>query len=281
MKRRIEKWLKYREIYDNAEGGTWQEKLNSMRRDNYAANREEINAQKREAYAVSKRASEGAATTEAIGPSEKSVIDYVDARNFAGDNVRLQNMLRSQDAQQISDVVDTVLNESYNLPESVWNGKVDTVPDGSLGRNVIGKAQWNRTVAICDSGKNDLSVHIHEHLHMRSVNRYGESVGKKLYELHRGIEEGTVELLTQEICKDKNVTSGSRYPQYVEQLKYIRKVVLPNDDDFDFAMRLIDMPVETRYTYLEQLIAEYKKTPGKKRDVVIKQLDKSLEELRR
>ncbi len=30
MKRRIEKWLKYREIYDNAEGDTWQEKVNSI-----------------------------------------------------------------------------------------------------------------------------------------------------------------------------------------------------------------------------------------------------------
>ena len=41
---------KYREIYDNAEGDTWQEKLNSMRRDEYAANADKIRAQKREAY---------------------------------------------------------------------------------------------------------------------------------------------------------------------------------------------------------------------------------------
>lgn len=42
---------KYREIYENAEGNTWEEKLNSMRRAEYAENREEIRAQKREAYA--------------------------------------------------------------------------------------------------------------------------------------------------------------------------------------------------------------------------------------
>lgn len=41
---------KYREMYDNAEGDTWQEKLNSMRRDEYAANADKIRAQKREAY---------------------------------------------------------------------------------------------------------------------------------------------------------------------------------------------------------------------------------------
>lgn len=41
---------KYRETYDNAEGDTWQEKLNSMRRDEYAKNADKINAQKRDIY---------------------------------------------------------------------------------------------------------------------------------------------------------------------------------------------------------------------------------------
>ena len=42
---------KYREMYDNADGNTWKEKLNSMRRDEYAKNGDKIRAQKREAYA--------------------------------------------------------------------------------------------------------------------------------------------------------------------------------------------------------------------------------------
>ena len=41
---------RYERMYDNAEGATWQEKLNSMRREEYAKNSEEINAQKRSAY---------------------------------------------------------------------------------------------------------------------------------------------------------------------------------------------------------------------------------------
>ena len=49
---------KYREIYDNAEGDTWQEKLNSMRRDNYTKNADKIRAQKREAYDRRKQISE-------------------------------------------------------------------------------------------------------------------------------------------------------------------------------------------------------------------------------
>lgn len=42
---------KYRAMYDAAEGDSWQEKVNSMRRAQYAEHREEINAQKRAAYA--------------------------------------------------------------------------------------------------------------------------------------------------------------------------------------------------------------------------------------
>ena len=42
---------KYLNMYENAEGTRWQDKVNSMRRDLYAENADEINAQKRAAYA--------------------------------------------------------------------------------------------------------------------------------------------------------------------------------------------------------------------------------------
>jgi len=41
----------YLDMYNNAEGDTWQDKINSMRRAEYAANKDFINAQKRAAYA--------------------------------------------------------------------------------------------------------------------------------------------------------------------------------------------------------------------------------------
>lgn len=42
---------KYLQMYEDAEGAKWQDKVNSMRREFYAENSEEINAQKRSAYA--------------------------------------------------------------------------------------------------------------------------------------------------------------------------------------------------------------------------------------
>lgn len=41
----------YLDMYQNADGTRWQDKLNSMRRDFYAENKDKINAQKRSAYA--------------------------------------------------------------------------------------------------------------------------------------------------------------------------------------------------------------------------------------
>ena len=46
---------KYLRMYENAEGSTSREKINAMRRENYAEHKEEINAQKRAAYAERKK----------------------------------------------------------------------------------------------------------------------------------------------------------------------------------------------------------------------------------
>lgn len=45
--------------YNNAPGRRWEDKLNSMRRDEYAKNKDEINAQKRAAYAKRREREEG------------------------------------------------------------------------------------------------------------------------------------------------------------------------------------------------------------------------------
>lgn len=51
----------YLDMYNNADGTRWQDKLNSMRRDFYAENKEKINAQKRSAYAKRKERNASAA----------------------------------------------------------------------------------------------------------------------------------------------------------------------------------------------------------------------------
>lgn len=54
----------YKKEFDGAEGDTWEDKLNYLRRQQYAENKDEINAQKRAAYAERKqREREGQPTT--------------------------------------------------------------------------------------------------------------------------------------------------------------------------------------------------------------------------
>lgn len=50
---------KYLDMYNDAEGSTYEEKLNSMRRAQYAENKDRINAQKRAAYAERKKVESG------------------------------------------------------------------------------------------------------------------------------------------------------------------------------------------------------------------------------
>ena len=50
---------RYLDAYENAEGATWQDKVNAMRREQYAEHKDAINAQKRAAYAASKEGLSG------------------------------------------------------------------------------------------------------------------------------------------------------------------------------------------------------------------------------
>ena len=61
---------RYREMYDNAEGGTPQEKINSMRRAKYEQDKDRINAQKRAAYVKRKGMSDNGSGRNTTGKDE-------------------------------------------------------------------------------------------------------------------------------------------------------------------------------------------------------------------
>lgn len=60
---------KYRAMYDNAEGDTWQEKLNAMRREQYKVNGDKIRKQKRAAYERAKELLTGGIAAGKINPN--------------------------------------------------------------------------------------------------------------------------------------------------------------------------------------------------------------------
>lgn len=205
-------------------------------------------------------------------------IDYSDASNFAGDDIELQNMLRSDNIQQISSAVDTILERDYDFPKSEWRRSTFQVPDGSLGIGKVGVASFSdNCIRICESYTNDIKTHIHEHLHLRSANTYPNA--RAVYLQHSKIEEGTVEFLAQEICKSRNVRFGPSYSEFVDPLRNIRHIIRPMQSDLDFAKELLDIPLHKRYNYIERLVRTYVDTGGR-RPAVLTRLDKALDSIR-
>lgn len=75
---------KLREQYDNAEGKTWREKVNSMRREQYETNKDTINAQKRAAYKKKHPVRGATDTGDAIVMSDGQRIPYGSREGFIG-----------------------------------------------------------------------------------------------------------------------------------------------------------------------------------------------------
>lgn len=93
---------KYLQQYENAEGDTWQAKLNSMRRENYAANRERINEQKRVAYANREK------------KTSTDVIPRISKNVELPESLRKAQNIPEDIKQGISDAIDKI-KEQYNV----------------------------------------------------------------------------------------------------------------------------------------------------------------------
>lgn len=148
-----------------------------------------------------------------------------------------------KDLTAVSKKVDKALNQ-YNLKKSKWSGNtVIRKRDDMVGTS--GKKDWNCDVVL----REDASVKtaVHEHLHARSVSYYDRST----YILHQKLEEGTVELFAQEICKKNDVAYRGAYPQTVKRLRMIISITKV-EDSFDFAKQLFDIPLPKRYNWLRQ-----------------------------
>ena len=81
---------KYKEMYDNAEGSTWKEKLNSMRREQYAKDGDKIRAQKREAYKIrveNEKVKNGKPTQQEILKRIKQTVDIPNNGGYIANKV--------------------------------------------------------------------------------------------------------------------------------------------------------------------------------------------------
>ena len=141
--------------------------------------------------------------------------------------------------------IDKLLTEETGK-KSVFNGKV--VIDDSIKFN--GTANYDGSITL--RPKASRKTEIHELLHQHS-----EGGQNRVYvSIFKNIEEGSVELLAQEICHAKGIKIGQfdySYTPYVDALRQINKLSGAYKTDYDFAKAVFGKPLEKRAEFLKSL----------------------------
>ena len=141
--------------------------------------------------------------------------------------------------------IDKLLTEETGN-KSVFNGKV--VIDDSIKFN--GTANYDGSITL--RSKASRKTEIHELLHQHS-----EGGQNRVYvSIFKNIEEGSVELLAQEICHAKGIKIGQfdySYTPYVDALRQINKLSGAYKTDYDFAKAVFGKPLEKRAEFLKSL----------------------------
>ena len=138
------------------------------------------------------------------------------------------------------------LANTYTSNKSKWSGKII-----ESKRRVSAKL-WNCNIEI----ENNTSPHalLHEQLHAHSISYYNRETYKKYWK----IEEAVVEFYTKEIGKRENIINiNSEYDKWVTNLKEINNKIRIDKNDFEFAQRLFNIPVNQRLAFLEDEIQKY------------------------
>ena len=214
---------------------------------------------------------------ESYGDNSKTDIDYASAYTFAEGETKLVNKLLSGNPNQICDAVEEILNkDKYDLPESRWSKKTHIGRMDDM-KGILGRKEYNCDITIREDQLYNVKTYVHENLHARSISRYDRKHRRNVYEKFKRIEEGTVEFLSQEICKKFYMPYSVSYPKRVNALRELRELIAPDMNDYDFAKKLIEIPTAKRYNYLK---GKAKRVKQKSNDEISNRIEKNLFALR-
>lgn len=204
----------------------------------------------RRTYMVGGRDAKAAATSENkasdAGTEGTPSVDWASANSFASGDARLTNMLRSGDVQKTATAVHEILDgESYGFRESKWSGRTN-IGKATEMKDVLGRKEWNCNITIREDNLGNLKTYIHEDLHSRSASWFSP----KTYLANYATEEGSVELMSQQICKRAGIPFSKSYATQVDALKDLRTILHPQMDEYEFAKKVFDIPQDSRYTML-------------------------------
>lgn len=144
--------------------------------------------------------------------------------------------------QRTAEQVDKFLDD-YATKKSKWSGNAFRMLQDSFD-NAMGKKDWNCDILIREDA--DIKIVIHELLHARSCSYFS----KEEFIEHRTMEEATVELYAQEICKKNNLPYSENYPVSVRSLRDVNRILKISSTDFDFGRKMLDMDMKMRYNWI-------------------------------
>ena len=178
---------RYREMYDNAEGGTSQEKINAMRRVKYTENPQKIREQKRDWYARNRRLKYGQAsefTTDRGTIIARQVERYGYNSLFVDENITLtERQLRNVDRQVseakqllgISDYCDAkVIVTDMGDTLASYNPRTNTV---LISARMISNDEIIRAQVGFTCPEDPRSTAVHEFLHWKDADGYRKEIG--------------------------------------------------------------------------------------------------------
>ena len=221
----------------------------------------------------------GPMDVESYGENPQTDIDYASAYTFANGDTALINKLLSGRVNQKCNAVNEILNgDEYSLPISHWSKKTHVARMEDMA-SALGRKEYNCDITIREDQVYNIKTFIHEDLHSRSISAYAQESRKAIYIANRGIEEGIVEYLSQEICKRNSIPYQESYTVWVNSLRQIKRIVAPRVDDYDFAKELIEVPLDERYNYLVNMALNHVNAATSMKERVLDKLDNSLIEL--
>ena len=181
-------------------------------------------------------------------------VDFVSAFRLAEGDYEITSELMSENVQDVANGVNKILSkEKYDLPSSVWNGRVII----DKGADYSGMADWDGTMRINEDATRDLKTYVHEHLHFRSVTKLVDP-NVYTYYIAKNCEEGSVELLSQSIMDKAGSMYIGTYKELVGPLKDIGGTIYGDKNMYDFAMDLYKTPYFDRIGWLDKKVKAYK-----------------------
>lgn len=149
------------------------------------------------------------------------------------------NKKRAADFSETAKEINKELDK-FCLNQSKWSGKI-TVSEDIYG---TGSKEWDCSIMLQPNA--EYSDLLHELLHARSISYYDS----KVYLEFQKIEEGSVELFTEQICKRNKMPYLSTYEEEVRHLLRVNRRAKIFANDFDYARELINVDVPNRIEWL-------------------------------